>query len=100
MPFLWIYNPALLLDGSLLEIAIVLLNCFAAVSLLRLSMLQSRIGVIPDWFHSLFLVFAGIAVGGSTIWFGSESMIALALSLLGIIPYLPGFLGKKPQEVS
>ena len=100
MPFLWIYNPALLLDGSLLEITIVLLNCFAAVSLLRLSMLQSHIRGIPDWLHSLLLVFAGIAVGGSTIWFGSESMFALTLSLLGIIPFLSSLQRKTQRKAS
>jgi len=95
LPFLWIYNPALLLDGTLLEIVIVLSNCFAAVSLLRISMLQSSIAAVPDWLSSLSLVIASIAIGGATVWFGSNSMIALALSLVGVIPFLPAsFLGE------
>jgi len=99
LPFLWIYNPALLLDGTLLEIVIVLSNCFAAVSLLRISMLQSCIAAVPDWLSSLSLVIAAIAIGGATVWFGSNSMLALALSLVGVIPFLPAPFRGKPQKV-
>ena len=99
LPFLWIYNPALLLDGTLLEIVIVLSNCFAAVSLLRISMLQSCIAAVPDWLSSLSLVIAAIAIGGATVWFGSNSMLALALSLVGVIPFLPAPFREKPQKV-
>ena len=91
LPFLWIYNPALLLDGSPVEIAIILVNCGAAVMLLRSSMLPSPLRGIPDWLFALLAVSLAIFCGGATVWFGTTSPLALASSILGLVPFLPGF---------
>lgn len=91
LPFLWIYNPALLLNGSAIEIAIILVNCGAAVMLLRSSMLPSPLRGFPDWLFAMVAVALAIFCGGATVWFGSTSAVALAVSALGLAPFLPGF---------
>jgi TRAP-type uncharacterized transport system fused permease subunit len=91
LPFLWIYNPALLLNGSAIEIAIILVNCGAAVMLLRSSMLPSPLRGFPDWLFAMVAVALAIFCGGATVWFGSTSPVALAVSALGLAPFLPGF---------
>jgi len=101
LPFLWIYNPALLLDGNSLEILIVFANCAGAIALLRASMLKSAIRIIPDMVNVPFYIFLAIICGGATVWFGSESLLALAFSFLGLFPIgiAAIFTPKREQEV-
>ena len=100
LPFLWIYNPALLLNGTLLEIVIVLANCIAAVSLLRASMVASTVSFVPDTASAAFYVLLAIAIGGATVWFGTTSMLALALSVVGFLPFVLDAVSQRKQKLA
>lgn len=77
LPFLWIYNPALLFEGSALEIALAVMTCVAAALLLRQSMLPPLKPSFPEWLNSAALSAAALVVGGSTLLFGSDNALTL-----------------------
>ncbi len=83
LPFLWIYNPAVLLHGSLFEIAIVISNIVVAAFLLRLSMLESPWSGVPNGLFALALTIFALAVGSSTVWLGVSNPAALIASVVG-----------------
>lgn len=83
LPFLWVYNPALLLQGSVLEIVVVVSNVLAAAFLLKQSMLQAPVRAIPDPVFALLMVIAaGVTLAG-TVMYGTESVLAIGVSILG-----------------
>ena len=84
LPFLWIYNPAILLDGTPLEIAIVLSNCLAAAVFLRLSMMPALWRVLPAWVSASLMTLAAMVVGSTTIWLGPDNPAAFLPSLLAV----------------
>jgi TRAP transporter 4TM/12TM fusion protein len=84
LPFLWIYNPAILLHGSTLEIAIVLSNCLAAAVFLRLSMMPVLWRVLPAWASGTLMTLAAVVVGSASIWLGPSNPAAFVPSLLGL----------------
>jgi len=95
LPFLWIYNPAVILHGTALEIAIAMSNCIAAALLLRQSMLATSFMGLPQWLVSLVLTAAALIVGSATLWLGADNPAAFAPSLLGLVPLLAGLAGQQ-----
>jgi len=88
MPFLWVFNPALLLDGSWLAIAIVTATCLAAGFLIgQMSGLFGGGGPINALLGAACLIGA-IAVGSATIWIGPEDLLALVPAAAGITAVL------------
>ena len=85
LPFLWIYNPALLLQGTSLEITIVFSNTFMAAYLLKLSIYPSPSSYIPGWLYAKVVTLLALFVGAATIAFGSQSMFAILMTILGSI---------------
>lgn len=84
LPFLWCYNPALILDGSWLEIVYAIGTALVAALMIARA-LQGR--GARDWGgHAIGAgLFAGaIAIGGSTIWFGADSVVNLPAMLVGL----------------
>jgi len=87
LPFLWAYNPALLLDGSWLAILIVTCTTFSAMLLIARSVRVVRgqgLGVVA------FCVLLGgviVAIATSPIWLGPESLFALAAAGAGVALY-------------
>ena len=90
LPFLWVYNPALLLEGTTVEKVILFINIVAAINLLRASMLPKVIPNVADKVSHTALVIIAVSVGGATVWFGTESPISVAFSLLGFLPFVFG----------
>ncbi|WP_370320266.1 TRAP transporter permease [Oricola sp.] len=90
LPFLWVYNPALLLEGTTVEKVILFINIVAAINLLRASMLPKVIPNVADKVSHTALVIIAVFVGGATVWFGTESPISVAFSLLGFLPFVFG----------
>lgn len=84
LPFLWIYNPAILLHGSALEILIVLSNCLAAAVFLRLSMMPVLWRVLPAWASGILMTLVAVVVGSASIWLGPSNPVAFIPSLLGL----------------
>lgn len=83
LPFLWVFNPAVILNGTLLEIAIVQSNCIAAALLLRQSMLPSFLNVIKGAINAVTFMTLALVVGGATLWIGVDEPVAFLPSLLG-----------------
>ncbi len=73
LPFLWCYNPALLLEGSVVEIVHAIGTALVGALLIGLGMQHARFRHAPELAAGLLLFAAAILVGGSTIWFGSAS---------------------------
>lgn len=94
LPFLWVYNPAVLLNGTPLEIAIVMSNCIAAAILLRQSMTQPPVPGLPGFVNALAMIALALAVGSATIWLGPANPVALVPSLLALLPLVPA-LGRR-----
>lgn len=85
LPFLWVYNPALLLKGSTTEITLVITTTFVAAYLLKQSMFHSPWMFVPDWMHSLFLVILALLSGSATVYLAPDSFISLVPSGLAIL---------------
>ena len=77
LPFLWVYNPALLLDGSWTAIGIAIATAGAAGLLVgRMSGLLGGGGPL-DTALGLSCLIGAVAVGSATIWIGPENPLAL-----------------------
>lgn len=85
LPFLWAYDPALLLQGSLLSIVIVCCTTFSAVLLIARGVASIEGSRPVTLTASLLLAAAVIAIGTSPIWLGHESLLALAAAGLGLV---------------
>ena len=110
LPLLWCYNPALLLDGSWLEIGYAVATALAAALLLARSLQNGwrspdrrspgRRGLVRP---ALFA--AAISTGGSTVWFGPASPLnLLALAAAGALLVWhgrprPGAAGHAPPRI-
>ena len=88
LPFLWVYNPSLLLIGSPLSIGIVVFTAIVASYVLAIA--AENIGRPSTLETILGLVYlaAAIFIGGSTVWFGHESMLAVASGAIGVVGVL------------
>ena len=85
MPFLWVYNPALLLDGSWIAIGIVMVTASAAGLLVgQMSGLLGGGGSL-DTLLGLSCLLGALAVGSATIWIGPEDPLALVPALAGLV---------------
>jgi len=90
LPFLWAYNPALIMDGTLLEIVYAIGTAFLAALLIAQGLQGTRItdseghAVGASVGIATALVLAAVVVGGSTVWFGSTSILNLVIAAGGI----------------
>ncbi|NQV55992.1 MAG: TRAP transporter fused permease subunit [Rhodospirillales bacterium] len=88
LPFLWAFNPALLFDGTPLAIFYAFVSAAVAGWILARGFQDfeptSAIGIL--W--PLLLLIGALFVGSSTIWFGQESLWAIALSVAGSLVLL------------
>jgi TRAP transporter 4TM/12TM fusion protein len=77
MPFLWAFNPALLLQGTWVEILYVIIT--VAVAGLIIGQMTSTTG--NRRINNLMIIFSllttAIFVGGATVWFGTTNPVAL-----------------------
>ncbi len=85
LPFLWCFNPALILDGSPLEIVYAIGTALIGALMIARGMQWVRLGDIRVLVLGFALFAAAIAVGGSTIWFGSDSAINILAGLVGTV---------------
>jgi TRAP-type uncharacterized transport system fused permease subunit len=87
LPFLWVYDPALLLEGSWLGILVVCCTTLAAAMLIARGVVVIR-GRGPGAAGAgvaLGLIILGI--GTSPIWLGPESLLALGAAAAGFLLY-------------
>ncbi len=83
MPFLWVFNPALLFDGSWQAIIYVTLTALSAGFLISEATVSwGRGGAVNQILGVLYFV-ATIVVGSSTLWLGAEQPLTLAVAAAG-----------------
>jgi TRAP-type uncharacterized transport system fused permease subunit len=82
LPFLWCYNPALIMDGSPLAIVYAIGTALVAAFMIARGLQGSGKGLMPR-VSAVGLFLGAVAVGGSTVWFGAESAFNWAAALAG-----------------
>jgi TRAP-type uncharacterized transport system fused permease subunit len=85
LPFVWAYDPALLLDGSWLSIAIVIATTMAAILVISRGFIMLQDLERDKLAGGLALVIGALAIGASPIWLGPESLIAGAIAVAALI---------------
>lgn len=85
LPYLWAFNPALLLDGTTVAIAYAITTAIAAGFLLAHSVTVLGIGNTVGWLSAIGMYIAALFVGSSTIWLGVENPLTLAVAAGGMV---------------
>jgi len=97
LPFLWAFNPALLLEGPVMASVLVILSAVAGVLLIVRAIQGFGNGSLRGWLGGLVLFAIALAVGSSTIWLGPESLENLASIAVGaVLYYLTAHNRRKP----
>ena len=98
MPFLWVFNPALVMQGSWTAIVYVTLSAATAGFLIAEAIVTFGRGGAINWLLSVALFVATLVVGSATLWIGAES--PLTLVVVGVGAVLVVFLrrGVRPVE--
>ena len=87
MPFLWAFNPAMLLKGSRLSIFLVIATIIPAGLLIgQMSRLVSN--RLKEKIIGFGCLAIAILIGSATIWIGSEDLLVLIPTTVGFIIYL------------
>lgn len=84
VPFLWIYNPALIGIGPWHEIVLAVISATAGSVLLALAFAQMGETVAANLGLGAGLALAGVVVGTSTQWLGHANPAVVAVSLAGV----------------
>lgn len=88
LPFLWCYDPALLMDGSWLSIVIVVCTTLVSVLLISRGVGEIRGGRGLVMVLALLTGAVVLAIGMSPIWLGPDSPLALLAAAIGFVLYL------------
>ena len=88
LPFLWVYNPALLFIGSGLEIGLVLFSAAIGAWMLARAVQEFSATSVGEMAFAAVLFVGALAIGSSTVWLGTESLFVLAVAGAGIIVLL------------
>jgi TRAP transporter 4TM/12TM fusion protein len=83
LPFLWVYNPALILDGTVTEIIYVTITAVVAGFLIAEAVVSFTRSRIADKMLGIFYFAACLICGSATVWIASESAITLAVAAIG-----------------
>jgi TRAP-type uncharacterized transport system fused permease subunit len=86
LPFLWAYNPALLMQGSWLSILAVACTVLSSVLLISRGVAVIRGTNAVFWTQVAVLTLIVLAVGTSTLWVKQQSL-ALVVAAAGIAIY-------------
>jgi TRAP transporter 4TM/12TM fusion protein len=100
LPFLWAYDPALLMQGSWLSIFVVCCTTLCAILLISRGVAVIRGSTAMLRVQSVVLGLIVLAVGTSTLWLKQQPLLALAVAALGfalywVMPALCNLLPKK-----
>ncbi|NKB20558.1 MAG: TRAP transporter fused permease subunit [Alphaproteobacteria bacterium] len=77
MPFLWAFNPALLLRGTTTEIVYVVITTVTAGIVIGQMTKVVGSGGLRGSFGVIGLLAAAVFIGGATVWFGTTAPVAL-----------------------
>jgi TRAP-type uncharacterized transport system fused permease subunit len=87
LPFLWAYDPGLLLSGSALSIVIVICTTMVSIMLIAKSIRVLRNRNLRTIALAIALLTAIVGIGTSPIWLGPESLLALSAAGAGVLLY-------------
>jgi len=85
LPFLWCYNEALLLDGTVLEIVFVLSTALVAALMIARGLQLPTFASGKSFVSSLLMFSGALAVGGASVWFGSTSYVNVVAVAGGLL---------------
>ncbi len=85
LPFIWAYDPSLLLDGSLLSIAIVCATTLSAILLISRALHSLHAGNAAGTAIGIAIMLTAIAIAAAPVWLGPESTIAGVLAVAGMV---------------
>lgn len=88
LPFLFVFNPALIGQGSALAVAIVAVTAIVSGGVLAYAIEGVDRNGAAGAAVSLTLFAAAIVVGGATVWLGPENPLALAPAALAVLARL------------
>jgi len=84
LPFLWVFNPALILIGNPLAIALAVSSAVIGGWMLARALQDFSATTALGLIWALVLLVGAIFIGGSTIWLGSESLLVVVVSAVGL----------------
>ena len=85
LPFLWVFNPALVMQGSWPAVIYVTLTATAAGFLIAKAVVTFGRGGMANRLLGVFLFAVTLAVGSATLWIGPETPLALVPAAAGIV---------------
>lgn len=91
LPFLWVFNPAVLGQGGWLEIGLVVASCGAAA--LMMGRMATTMGQgLGGTAAGCAWLFGALVVGSATLWIGPANLLVLAPAAVGGLAawFLPG----------
>jgi TRAP transporter 4TM/12TM fusion protein len=91
LPFIWAYDPSLLLDGSWLSIAIVIATTLAAILLVSRGLLLLRVGNAVGMTIGIVFALVAVALVAAPVWLGPESVTAgvIAVAVVAACKWWP-----------
>ena len=84
LPYLWAFNPALLLQGTTIAIIFAITTAISAGFLLAHSVTVLGTGNAVGWLSAIGMYVAALTVGSSTIWLGVEDPLTLVVAAAGM----------------
>lgn len=85
LPYLWAFNPALILEGTTVAIIYAITTAISGGFLLAHSVTVLGIGNTLGWLSAIGMYVAALVVGSSTIWLGVENPLTLAVAAGGMV---------------
>lgn len=83
LPFFWVFNPAILLDGSYIAIGLAIASVLAAALVLAQSAFMLGQQGATQKLTGVVLFAAALVIGSSTLWIGQENWLVLIPTLIG-----------------
>jgi TRAP transporter 4TM/12TM fusion protein len=83
LPFVWIYNPALVLEGSPAQIVLAVVTVIAAAFALKMSMVATPWKAVPQRLYALGMTAFGLIVMSAPAWF-ADNLLGQAISAAAI----------------
>ena len=84
LPFLWSFNDALLLQGSLLANTYAVGTALVAVLLIARALQTLALGTTASLASGLAVFGGALVVGSSTVWLGQEAALTVAAAGIGL----------------
>ena len=83
MPFLWVFNPALVMQGSWIAVVYVVLTATTAGFLIAEAIVTYGRGGIINRLFGIASLLATLLVGSATLWIGAEAPMTLLVVVVG-----------------